>query len=55
MTSYIITNYVQNQGDQEEKQVYKQMKRIDFQQKNYIKNAGANITRCLQRGAPAQV
>ena len=31
MTSDIITNYVQNQGDQEEKQAYKQMKIIDFQ------------------------
>ena len=30
MTSYIITNYVQNEGDQEEKQAYKQMKIIDF-------------------------
>ena len=29
-TSYIITNYVQNQGNQEEKQAYKQMKIIDF-------------------------
>ena len=29
-TSYIITKYVQNQGDQEEKQAYKQMKIIDF-------------------------
>jgi len=33
MTSYIITNYVQNQGIQEEKQAYKQMKIIDFQYK----------------------
>jgi len=30
-TSDIITNYVQNQGSQEEKQAYKQMKIIDFQ------------------------
>jgi len=29
-TSDIITNYVQNQGNQEEKQAYKQMKIIDF-------------------------
>ena len=29
-TSDIITKYVQNQGDQEEKQAYKQMKIIDF-------------------------
>ena len=29
-TSDIIKNYVQNQGDQEEKQAYKQMKIIDF-------------------------
>jgi len=28
--SDIITKYVQNQGDQEEKQAYKQMKIIDF-------------------------
>jgi len=29
-TSDIITKYVQNQGDQDEKQAYKQMKIIDF-------------------------
>jgi putative transposase len=29
-TSDIITNYVQNQGNKEEKQAYKQMKIIDF-------------------------
>jgi len=29
-TSDIIKNYVQNQGNQEEKQAYKQMKIIDF-------------------------
>ena len=30
-TSDIIKNYVQNQGNQEEKQAYKQMRIIDFQ------------------------
>ena len=29
-TSDIIKNYVQNQGNEEEKQAYKQMKIIDF-------------------------
>ena len=43
-TSDGIKNYVQNQGNQEEKEVF-----------HYNDSGGTNIPRCLQRGAPAQL
>ena len=43
-TSDGIKNYVQNQGNQEEKEVF-----------HYNDSSGANIPRCLRRGAPAQL
>jgi hypothetical protein len=41
-TSDIITNYVRNKGDQEEKQAYMQMKNLTFS-KNDIFNAGEDV------------
>jgi hypothetical protein len=51
--SDIIKNYIQNQGNQEEKQVYKQMKIVDLS-KNSISGALARTYHLLAVGAPAQ-
>jgi len=54
-TFYIIKNDVENQGNQEEKEAYYQMKNNRFLIKHYNQSDGSNIPRCLQRGAPAQL
>ena len=53
-TSDVIKNYVENHKNREEKEAYQQMKILDFNS-HYNQSGGANIPRCLQRGAPAQL
>src|SRR5664280_1763029 len=54
-TSDIVTNYVQNQGNQEEKQAYKQMKIIDFNKKYSKRQRWRGHTPLLAAGCASAI